>query len=102
MKKIALAVAALFVAPALFAQMSAQDYLSRYSLLVGKLGPDGVGIETLVNKWEADFPDDVDMLQDMIVAAVNGAMQLADEETNKAMAKLQGGLGGLGGIPGLF
>lgn len=62
MKKIALAVAALFVAPALFAQMSAQDYLSRYSLLVGKLGPDGVGIETLVNKWEADFPDDVDML----------------------------------------
>ena len=44
-------------------------------------------------------PDDVDMLQDMIVAAVNGAMQLADEETNKAMAKLQGGLGG---FPGLF
>ena len=47
-------------------------------------------------------PDDVEMLQDLILAAVNGAIKLADDETNKAMAKLQGGLGGLGGIPGLF
>ena len=47
-------------------------------------------------------PDDVEMLQDLIVAAVNGAIKLADDETNKAMAKLQGGLGSLGGLPGLF
>jgi DNA-binding YbaB/EbfC family protein len=44
-------------------------------------------------------PDDVEMLQDLIVAAVNGAIKLADDETNKAMSKLQGGLGG---FPGLF
>ena len=44
-------------------------------------------------------PDDVEMLQDMILAAVNGAIKLADEETSKAMSKLQGGLGG---FPGLF
>lgn len=62
MKKIALAVAALLAAPALFAQTSAQDYMSRYTLLVNKLGPAGVGIETLIGKWEADYPDDVDML----------------------------------------
>ena len=44
-------------------------------------------------------PDDVEMLQDLILAAVNGAIKLADDETSKAMSKLQGGLGG---FPGLF
>jgi len=44
-------------------------------------------------------PDDVEMLQDLVLAAVNGAIKLADDETNKAMAKLQGGLGS---FPGLF
>lgn len=44
-------------------------------------------------------PDDVEMLQDMIVAAVNGALKLADEKTGQAMSKLQGGLPN---IPGLF
>ena len=62
MKKIVLAFAALLAAQALFAQMSAQEYLSRYALLVGRVGPAGVGVETLVGKWEADYPDDVDML----------------------------------------
>ena len=45
-------------------------------------------------------PEDVEMLQDLVLAAVNGALKLADDSTNKAMAKLQGGLGG--GFPGLF
>lgn len=62
MKKTGLIVAMLFSAAMLFAQTSAQEYLSRYALLVGKVGPDGLGVETLVKKWEADFPDDVDML----------------------------------------
>ena len=44
-------------------------------------------------------PEDVEMLQDLILTAVNGALKKADEETNKAMSKLQGGLGG---FPGLF
>lgn len=44
-------------------------------------------------------PEDVEMLQDLLLAAVNGALKKADEETSKAMNKLQGGLGG---FPGLF
>ena len=44
-------------------------------------------------------PEDVEMLQDMILAAVNGALKSCDDQTNAAMAKLQGGLGG---FPGLF
>ena len=39
------------------------------------------------------------MLQDLILAAVNGAIKLADDKTNESMAKLQGGMGG---FPGLF
>lgn len=44
------------------AQTSKDEYMNRYVLLVSKLGQTGVGIETLINKWEADFPGDVDML----------------------------------------
>ena len=43
-------------------------------------------------------PEDVEMLQDLILAAVNGALKAADDETSKAMSRLQGGMG----IPGLF
>ena len=34
------------------------------------------------------------MLQDLILAAVNGALKMADDKTNQAMNKLQGGMGG--------
>ena len=47
---------------------------------------------------EAVDPDDVDMLQDMIVAAVNEAMRSADNDASSSMQKLTGGLGGLGGL----
>ena len=47
---------------------------------------------------EAVDPDDVDMLQDMIIAAVNEAMRTADNEAQNNMSKLTGGLGGLGGL----
>ncbi|MGN0241243.1 MAG: YbaB/EbfC family nucleoid-associated protein [Candidatus Weimeria sp.] len=46
---------------------------------------------------EAVDPDDVEMLEDMIVAAANEAMKKVDEETQKAMGGLTGGLGG--GLP---
>ena len=39
-------------------------------------------------------PDDVEMLQDMIVAAVNEAMKQADEASQELMGKMTGGLGG--------
>lgn len=42
--------------------------------------------------------DDVEMLQDLIVAAVNDANRKVDEELGKAMGGLMGGLK----IPGLF
>lgn len=43
---------------------------------------------------EAVDPDDVEMLEDMIMAAVNEAFRQMEEASNSAMAKLTGGLGG--------
>ena len=48
-------------------------------------------------KEEAVDPDDVEMLQDMIMAAVNEAMRTADAEASQNMARLTGGLN-LGGL----
>jgi len=45
-------------------------------------------------------PDDVEMLQDLIIAAVNEAMRQMDDLAESEMNKITGGLGGLG-IPGL-
>lgn len=46
---------------------------------------------------EAVDPDDVDMLQDMVIAAVNEAFRTADADASNNMAKLTGGLN-LGGL----
>ena len=46
---------------------------------------------------EAVDPEDVEMLQDMVVAAVNEAMRKAEAEASQSMAKLTGGLN-LGGL----
>ncbi len=48
-------------------------------------------------KEEAVDPDDVEMLQDMIMAAVNEAMRTADAEASQNMSRLTGGLN-LGGL----
>ena len=45
-------------------------------------------------------PDDIEMLEDLIVAAVNEALRKVEEESGAAMSKLTGGMGG--GIPGMF
>lgn len=51
----------------------------------------------LVIKPEAVDPDDIEMLQDLIVAAVNEALGDADEMMKTEMSKVTGGLN-LGGL----
>ena len=46
---------------------------------------------------EAVDPEDVEMLQDTVIAAVNEAMRLADTEAANNMSRLTGGLN-LGGL----
>ena len=47
---------------------------------------------------EAVSKDDVEMLQDLILAAINDAHRKADEEMQKTMGGMMGGLK----IPGMF
>ncbi len=47
---------------------------------------------------EAVDPDDVEMLQDLIVAAVNEALRMAENASQQSMSRLTGNLGGLGGL----
>jgi DNA-binding YbaB/EbfC family protein len=53
--------------------------------------------EIVINPDVLD-PDDVEMLQDLVLAAVNEALRMADEMVNGEMSKITGGLGGLGGM----
>ena len=55
-------------------------------------------IKAITIKPEAVDPDDVEMLQDMVMAAVNEAMRKAAEEQNASMSKFTGGLN----LSGLF
>lgn len=49
-------------------------------------------------KPEVVDPDDVEMLEDMVLAAVNEALRTAGETVEREMGKLTGGMG----MPGLF
>lgn len=49
-------------------------------------------------KPEAVDPDDVEMLQDLVLTAINDAMKKVDDMTGQQMGKLTGGMN----IPGLF
>ena len=48
-------------------------------------------------KPEAVDPDDIEMLEDLIAAAVNSAVSAVDKDSEEEMSKLTGGLN----IPGL-
>ena len=43
-------------------------------------------------------PDDVEMLQDLVISAVNEAIRQMDEQTSGQMSKITGGMN----LPGLF
>ena len=49
-------------------------------------------------KPEVVDPDDVEMLQDLIISACNEAMKKADDESSEGMKKMTGGLN----MPGMF
>lgn len=52
-------------------------------------------LKELLIKPECVDPEDVDMLQDMILAAVNEALRKGEETRNAEMAKMAPGMGGM-------
>lgn len=57
----------------------------------------GQKIESIVLEKEVVDPEDVEMLQDLVQAAVNDALNKAQEMVSKEMGKLTGGMN----IPGM-
>ena len=47
-------------------------------------------------------PEDVDLLEDLVTAAVNEAQRKSKEVQETEMGAAMGGLGGMGGMGGLF
>ena len=52
-------------------------------------------IKDIKIKPEVVDPDDVEMLEDLIMAAANEAFRKLDEESQSQMAKFTGGMGGM-------
>ena len=59
MKRILTFLVALALPLTLLAQTSQEDYLRRYNNLVNRVGANGVGVETLLDRWAEDWPDDL-------------------------------------------
>ncbi|WP_248929127.1 YbaB/EbfC family nucleoid-associated protein [Paenibacillus hamazuiensis] len=55
-------------------------------------------VVNVVIKPEAVDPDDVEMLQDLVLTAINDALTKAEELAGKEMSRFTGGMN----IPGLF
>ncbi len=54
-------------------------------------------ITSVILSKEVVDPEDIEMLQDLIMAAVNEAFRKMEEESQAVMSSITGGLGGLGG-----
>ena len=62
MKRILTFLVAVVLPLSLLAQTSQEDYIRRYNNLVNRVGPSGVGVETLLDRWAEDYPDDLQQL----------------------------------------
>ena len=62
MKRILTFLLALALPLTLLAQTPQEDYLRRYNNLVDRVGPAGVGVETLLDRWAEEYPDDLQQL----------------------------------------
>ncbi|MCP3943335.1 MAG: YbaB/EbfC family nucleoid-associated protein [Desulfobacteraceae bacterium] len=60
----------------------------------------GQNIESIVLEKEVVDPEDIEMLQDLIMAAVNDALKKSQEMVSSEMGKLTGGLK-MPGMPGM-
>ena len=89
-------------------QMEEQQAELESKEFVGSAGGQAVEVtisgkrEVIKVKLQEDVvdPDDIEMLEDLIVAATNEALRQVEEESSAGMGNLAGGLGG--GFPGMF
>lgn len=63
MRKLMAALSVLLVSVAVSAQTDSERYEQRYDMMVSKLGPAGLGVETILNNWEQVDSANAKMLQ---------------------------------------
>lgn len=62
MKRLILLTVSVLLSAAAFAQdFTAEEFLARYERLVRNVGYAGVGVETLLDRWEEAYPDDMNV-----------------------------------------
>ena len=62
MKRLILLTVSVLLSAAAFAQdLTAEEFLARYERLVRNVGYAGVGVETLLDRWEEAYPDDMNV-----------------------------------------
>ena len=61
-RTITLAATLLMLAAGASAQTSSEDFIRRYNNLQARVGPAGLGMETLIGQWEEALPEDPQML----------------------------------------
>ena len=59
MKRLFVLLAAMAACAAAAAQTTTEEFQARYERLVRNVGYSGVGVETLIDRWEEAFPDDM-------------------------------------------
>ena len=57
-------------------------------------------VQSITIKPEVVDPEDIEMLQDLMIAAINEGLEQIDQAAADRMAEVTGGLSGLG-VPGL-
>ena len=83
-------------------QMEESQKALEEAVFTAKAGGSGVEVTVTGKKEvtaiklapEAVDPDDVEMLEDLIMAAINEAMKQAEDASNAMMNKMTGGMGG--------
>lgn len=89
MKRIILTITAIaFACLRLSAQTTAEEYLNRYENQIKRVGTDGPGVETILDKWEKDFPEDIEMLVGRF--NLNLARAISTQVVQKEAAKYLG------------
>lgn len=71
------------------------EFVGESSLVKAKINGKKEVLKIEIDKQETIEADDIEMLEDMLVVAINSAMNQVDEMTEKKMGKF-------GNIPGLF
>ena len=81
-------------------ELEAKEYTGTASGEMVTVTMNGKHEITAVNiKPEAVDPDDIEMLEDLVMAATNEALRMADEANAEIMNKMTGGLNLGGGFP---